>query len=50
MNMFYSEATVYKEYKDKIDLSNLTKELLKNFNKDFYTDFVKIVVNEFMKI
>jgi len=46
MNMFYSEAKVFKEYEDKIDLSNLTKELLENFNQDFYRNFIKIVVSE----
>jgi len=46
MNMFYSEAKVFEEYKDKIDLSNLTKELLGNFNQDFYKNFIKIVVSD----
>lgn len=46
MNMFYSEAKVFKEYEDKIDLRNLTKELLENFNQDFYRNFIKIVVSE----
>jgi len=46
MNMFYSEAKVFEEYEDKIDLSNLTKELLENFNQDFYRNFIKIVVSE----
>lgn len=44
MNMFYSEAIAYKEYKDKIDLSNLTSELFKNFNQEFYTKFIKTVI------
>lgn len=46
MNMFYGQAPVYKPYQDKIDLSSLSKELLISFNKEFYTNFIKIVISD----
>lgn len=47
MNIFNINEMMYKEFKNKINLSNIKKELTENFDKDFYFKFFETVVCNF---
>jgi len=47
VNIFNINEMMYKEFKNKINLSNIKKELTENFDKDFYFKFFETVVCNF---